>query len=68
MSALYTTENDKPQLFTRGNGLIGQDITHLIPFIKLPSEKNITIRGELIIKKKTFANKFKNDFKNPRNK
>ena len=67
ISALYTTEKDKPQLFTRGNGKVGQDITHLIPFLKLPSEKNITLRGELIIKKKTFDDKFKKDFKNPRN-
>lgn len=67
ISALYTTEKDKPQLFTRGNGTVGQDITHVIPFLKLPSQKNITIRGELIIKKKTFDDKFKKDFKNPRN-
>ena len=67
ISALYTTENDKPQLFTRGNGKVGQDITHIIPFLKLPSQKNITIRGELIVKKKTFDDKFKNNSKNPRN-
>ena len=39
VSGLYSTEGDEPKLYTRGNGTIGQDISHLIPYLKLPSEK-----------------------------
>ena len=38
VSGLYTTEGDKPKLYTRGNGTIGQDISHLLPVFKLPTE------------------------------
>lgn len=51
ISGLYSTEGDEKKLYTRGNGKIGQDISHLIPYLKLPSTKNITVRGELIMKK-----------------
>jgi DNA ligase (NAD+) len=69
ISALYTTEGmaDSGKLYTRGNGLIGQDISHLIPFLCLPKTKNITIRGEIIISKKLFATKYAGLFANPRN-
>ena len=67
ISALYSTESETSKLYTRGNGTIGQDITHIIPYLKLPSKKDITIRGEIIIKKEVFNNKFKKTYKNPRN-
>ena len=70
ISALYTTESfgmDSGKLYTRGNGLVGQDISHLIPFLHLPQTKNITIRGEIIISKKLFATKYAGLFANPRN-
>ena len=67
VSGLYSTEGDKPKLYTRGNGIIGQDITHLIPYLRLPTTKNITIRGEFIIKKSAFNEKYKDTFSNPRN-
>jgi DNA ligase (NAD+) len=73
ISALYTTEGMadsgtcEPKLYTRGNGLVGQDISHLIPFLRLPKTKNITIRGEIIIAKKLFATKYGSLFANPRN-
>jgi NAD-dependent DNA ligase len=67
VSGLYTTEGPKPKLYTRGNGVVGQDVSHLIPYLKLPKTKNITIRGEFIIAKDTFNKKFSNDFSNPRN-
>jgi DNA ligase (NAD+) len=67
VSGLYTTEGDKPKLYTRGNGKIGQDVSHLIPFLKLPNTKGIVIRGEFIIPKTVFEQKYKSTFANPRN-
>ena len=67
ISALYSTENNQLKLYTRGNGTIGQDISHLIPYLLLPKIDNITIRGELIMKKTTFVEKYSNTFANARN-
>lgn len=67
VSGLYTTEGIIPKLYTRGNGNIGQDISHLIPFLKLPKTKGVVIRGEFIIPKNVFKEKYKNIFANPRN-
>ena len=67
VSGLYTTEGDIPKLYTRGNGKVGQDISHLIPFIRLPKTKGIVIRGEFIIPKAVFEEKYKATFANPRN-
>ena len=41
------------KFYTRGNGKMGKDISHLLKYIKIPdltSYNDITIRGELIIK------------------
>jgi DNA ligase (NAD+) len=67
VSGLYTTEGRDPKLYTRGNGKVGQDITHLIPYLRLPKTKNIVIRGEFVINKSTFDTKYKATFANPRN-
>jgi NAD-dependent DNA ligase/DNA polymerase/3'-5' exonuclease PolX len=67
ISGLYSTENNEQKLYTRGNGEVGQDISHLIPFLRLPTTPDITIRGELIMKKSTFIDKYKDQFSNSRN-
>ena len=67
VSGLYTTEGKEPKLYTRGNGVIGQDISHLIPYLRLPTTRNVVIRGEFIISKATFAEKYQKKFANPRN-
>ena len=67
VSGLYSTEGSTPKLYTRGNGIMGQDVSHLLPYLNLPKEKGITIRGEFIIKKETFKIKYANDFANSRN-
>jgi NAD-dependent DNA ligase len=71
VSGLYTTEGDHPKLYTRGDGKVGQDISHLIPHLNLPSKKKgengFVIRGEFIIPKMVFENKYKKDFANARN-
>lgn len=71
VSALYSTEGVVPKLYTRGNGKIGQDISHLIPFLKLPNknqnQSGVTIRGELLISKSDFNAFLKDTFANARN-
>jgi NAD-dependent DNA ligase len=67
VSALYSTESGTPNLYKKGDGKYGFLINHIIPYLKLPTQKNITLRGELIIKEKTFEEKYKDKFANSRN-
>lgn len=67
VSGLYSTEGDEPKLYTRGNGKVGQDVSHLIPFMELPQDKGLVVRGEFIIDKNVFKNKYQSSFANPRN-
>jgi len=67
VSGLYTTEGKVPKLYTRGDGNVGQDISHIISYLNLPKIKNIVIRGEFIISKDIFNLKYKTKFANPRN-
>ena len=67
VSGLYSTEEKIPKLYTRGDGKVGQDISHLIPYLHLPKSKGIVIRGEFIIPKSIFESKYKKIFANPRN-
>ena len=67
VSGLYTTEGSTPKLYTRGDGKVGQDVSHLIPHLRLPKTKDIVIRGEFIIPKAIFDSKYKTKFANPRN-
>jgi NAD-dependent DNA ligase len=67
VSGLYTYEGSEPKLYTRGDGRVGQDISHLIQFLRLPKTKGIVIRGEFIIPKAVFETKYKTKFANPRN-
>ena len=67
ISGLYSTEGEEAKLYTRGNGTIGQDVSHLIPYLQLPKTKNIVIRGEFIVEKKIFNEKYGKEFSNPRN-
>ena len=58
------------KLYTRGNGKIGHDISYMIPYLKIDAfknKRNFTVRGELIMKKHTFQNKYQHKFSNPRN-
>jgi DNA ligase (NAD+) len=67
VSGLYSTEGQAPKLYTRGDGMIGQDISHLIPYMTLPKIRGIVIRGEFIISKETFNAKYAASFSNSRN-
>ena len=67
VSGLYSTEGPVPKLYTRGDGITGQDVSHIIPYLNLPNKKGITIRGEFIITKALFQSKYAKNFANPRN-
>jgi DNA polymerase/3'-5' exonuclease PolX len=57
VSGLYTTEGAVAKLYTRGNGIVGQDVSHLIPYLNLPVKKGVVVRGEFILPKKVFQEK-----------
>ena len=67
VSGMYTTENGVKKLYTRGDGKIGQDITHMIDVLNLPDVENLVVRGEFIIPKSVFEEKYSKKFANPRN-
>lgn len=67
VSGMYSTESSGEKLYTRGNGKVGQDVSHLIKFLKLPKIKDIVVRGEFIMPKKVFLDKYQTKFANPRN-
>lgn len=57
---IYKNNNGKISMYSRGNGIIGQDISHLLDIINISNDikNNIpiggSIRGELIISKNDF--------------
>lgn len=58
-SAMLVHTSSGPRMYSRGNGSVGQDISHLLPFVKgIPNveslPKDIAVRGELIISKKNW--------------
>ena len=73
VSGMYMLDAKGGKLYTRGDGDVGQDVTHLIPYLKLPTSlpsgmEQLVIRGEFIMKKSVFAKEFKpKGFKNVRN-
>ena len=67
VSGLYSNESGIQKLYTRGNGTVGQDISHFIPFLNLPNINTITVRGEFIISKDDFLDNYSYEFSNPRN-
>jgi len=55
ISCLIVYNKNEVKIYTRGNGIEGQDISHIKPLIKgIPDIKdiNIAVRGELIISRK----------------
>jgi len=53
ISLMYDTKSDNTriQLYTRGNGTIGMNVSHLVEYLRLPFVPDVVIRGELIISK-----------------
>ena len=69
VSGLYICDKSgKHSLYTRGDGHIGQDISHLIKILRLPKMTTGTaVRGEFIIAKSVFTEKYAETFANARN-
>lgn len=72
-SAVFQKEDNELYLYSRGDGIVGQDISHLIKYLfdskmlsKLPSE-DFTVRGELIMSIKNFDTYFSKKYENARN-
>ena len=61
VSGMFICKDGKTNLYTRGDGIIGADISYLIKYISnIPKVKeNIAVRGELIIEKEIFNKKYK---------
>ena len=67
VSGLYMVKNGEAKLYTRGNGSIGQDISFLLPQFNLPFIEGAVIRGEFLISKEVFKQKWEDKFSNSRN-
>ena len=68
VSGMYACIDGKEKLYTRGDGKIGQDISHLIPYLNICKKGiDLGVRGEFIITKKIFKEKYKDKFQNIRN-
>ena len=55
------------KLYTRGRSTYGMDISYMIPHLDLPKRKDVTLRGELLIKEDLFEKKYSANYKNSRN-
>lgn len=68
VSCLLVATKDKVNLYTRGDGYEGADISYLQRYFPIPKLKqNIAVRGELIVPKRVFETKYVGTYKNPRN-
>ena len=68
VSGLYYSKDGQRKLYTRGNGSVGQDVSHLLKYVNgIPDIQNVIVRGEFIISKKIFDDKYSKQFSNARN-
>lgn len=58
-----------PTAFTRGNGAVGQNISKLVPYLKIPKrlKLDLDLRGEIIMSEAAFKGKWGGEFENARN-
>lgn len=67
VSLLYEVKNKKLRLYTRGDGEVGSDVTHIKDYIKCPKvSEDIVVRGELVLKRKYYK-EILDTSENPRN-
>lgn len=68
-SALLEYKNSTLQLYSRGNGIYGRNLSHLIKYMDIPkfntTQIEFCIRGELVISKQNF-NKYSDKYSNSR--
>lgn len=56
------------KLIKRGDEKEGTDISYLLPFLSLPKpDHQMTVKVELVMPRKTWQDKYSEDYKNPRN-
>ena len=69
VSCLLISTGGKIKLYTRGDGIVGADISYLAQYFKtIPKlSKDIAVRGELIMPVKLFTDKYSGEYANPRN-
>ncbi len=72
-SVMLVYEGGKPvQLITRGDGVTGQDISFLLPYLRgipktIASKARKVLRCEAVMAQATFAKKYADEYDNPRN-
>ena len=73
ISCLLVMNNGEIELYTRGDGSVGQRITHLADLVNISADTLVkqkgkfAIRGELIMEKEIFKTKYSKIFSNARN-
>lgn len=70
VSCLVIVKDSKIKLYTRGDGIIGADISYLSQYFSTIPKNisvNINVRGELIMKKNVFEEKYSSEYANARN-
>lgn len=68
VSCLIVSKGGKIKMYTRGDGYIGADISHLVPYIpRIPRKKDYIVRGELIMDVIEFGDLYSETYANPRN-
>lgn len=68
VSAMIIYKKGKPdKIYTRGDGTIGGDVSHLTKYLTLPILKeDLVIRGELLISKEKWEESYKDSYLNSR--
>ena len=66
-SAIIHYNNGKQQMFSRGDGDYGRDISYLLKYMKVPESfpEDLVVRGEIIISRDDYE-KIKDKYANPR--
>lgn len=68
VSLLVVSDGGDYSLYTRGNGSVGQDVTHLVPVLGLPNTReSFAVRCEIFMPIKTFQARYSGAAANPRN-
>ena len=70
VSCLMIMTKGKIKLYTRGDGIVGADVSYLAQYFDtIPKglTESVNVRGELIMDEKTFQKKYAKDYANPRN-
>lgn len=71
VSAMVIYNNGRPtNLYTRGDGIIGGDITYMLEYIKFPEDIDhkhlLAVRGELVVRRSVFREKYKDIYSTAR--